>query len=566
MNQTEPKMPVKSSNALRASALMAAGSTFSRILGFVRTFLMGMVLGGSASIAANAYSAANVLPNSIWTLIGGGTLNAILVPAIVRAMKRPDAGSDYMSRLFTLVLTFSATLTVISMLFVPVLITVANSRLDPGTAQAATVLAYFLMPQILFSAVYIMVGQILNAHESFGPFQWAPALNNVVAIIGAILFLFLWGTQADGTKWSWQMITMLALIHVGGAAAQAILVFAWSRKIGIKIKLKWGFRGLGLGKLSTLGLWTLAMLALGQLAVFAGRWSTTTAVSIVEQIQNGSANHLIRDNYPGLASLDWSYTVFIIPQGIIAVALVTSIFSRMSTEARDEDHLAAYETYARMNRILLAPMALFTVLLVVLASPIMWVAIGGTSRLAAEANGLVLIGYALGLVPFAALYLVRRYFYAYEDARTSFIVQIPITAISLLAVWPILEFVDPKYAAATAAAVLSFGNLLAWLLSLLILNSAAIKRGINVVKVNKGQVSTFIRICLASLVSGVIGFALFNLVEEWIWISRIHALGVSTLVGAAISLVFFLCCILLRVNEVLIAINMVLSRVKRSKA
>lgn len=62
---------------LQASVLMASGSMVSRLLGFVRNFLFGAILGGSMSSAANAFSAANTLPNTIWLLVGGGTLNAI---------------------------------------------------------------------------------------------------------------------------------------------------------------------------------------------------------------------------------------------------------------------------------------------------------------------------------------------------------------------------------------------------------------------------------------------------------------------------------------------------------
>ncbi|MDO5644708.1 MAG: lipid II flippase MurJ [Dermabacter sp.] len=552
------------SMALRASALMAAGSTFSRLLGFVRTFLMGMVLGGSASIAANAYSAANVLPNSIWILIGGGTLNAILVPAIVRSMKRPDGGNDYMSRLFTLVIVASGAVTALCMLAVPLLLTVANSRLDPGTMQAATVLAYWLMPQMMFSAVYIMFGQILNAHESFGPYQWAPAFNNVVAIIGAIIFLALWGSQPDGTEWTWAMIAVLALSQVGGVAAQGLLVFLWTRKIGLRIRLKWGFRGLGLGSLSKLGLWTLGMLFLGQIGVFAMRWSTNGAVSEVERLQSSGGNKAVRDLYPALATLDWSYTVFMIPQGIIAVALVTSVFPRMASQASDHDHAGAYRTYSAMNRVLLVPMILASVVLCVLAAPIMWVAIGGTSPTAAQANGLVLAGYVVGLTPFAALYLVKRFFYAYEDARMSFMMQIPVTLVSLLALWPILAFVDPRYATATATVVSSLGNLIAWLMGL-----AFMRRKLSQLGVDSSTMSgtstllTLVRLLIAAAFAAAAGWGLLALAGDLTWTSRPTAVLVGLVVASAMSLVFIAAAFVLRVSEVREAGSIIGRRLRR---
>ena len=181
--------PASRSRLMKASVVMASGSIVSRLLGFVRNFLFGAILAGSMSGAASAFSAANALPNTVWLLVGGGTLNAILVPAIVRAVKRPDRGSEYVSKLMTLVATAAAVLTLLCMVAVPVLLVLTSGALPPETYALAIQLGYWMMPQIFFSALYVMCGQLLNAHDSFGPYQWAPVLNNLVGIVGAAIFL-----------------------------------------------------------------------------------------------------------------------------------------------------------------------------------------------------------------------------------------------------------------------------------------------------------------------------------------------------------------------------------------
>ena len=40
--------------------------------------------------------------------------------------------------------------------------------------------AYWCLPQIFFYALYSLLGEVLNARGVFGPFTWAPVLNNVV--------------------------------------------------------------------------------------------------------------------------------------------------------------------------------------------------------------------------------------------------------------------------------------------------------------------------------------------------------------------------------------------------
>ncbi|HET9518706.1 MAG TPA: lipid II flippase MurJ, partial [Actinoplanes sp.] len=56
------------------SAIMAAGSLVSRIIGFVRTALLGMTLGAAAGSVGDAYTTAQMLPGQIYELLLGGIL------------------------------------------------------------------------------------------------------------------------------------------------------------------------------------------------------------------------------------------------------------------------------------------------------------------------------------------------------------------------------------------------------------------------------------------------------------------------------------------------------------
>ena len=89
------------SSGARASAIMASGTLVSRILGFVKTFLITVAI-GSAATMADVFQLANTLPNQIYVLIAGGVFNAVLVPQIIKASKSEDEGADYISRLLTL--------------------------------------------------------------------------------------------------------------------------------------------------------------------------------------------------------------------------------------------------------------------------------------------------------------------------------------------------------------------------------------------------------------------------------------------------------------------------------
>ncbi|MGQ4495390.1 murein biosynthesis integral membrane protein MurJ [Dermabacteraceae bacterium P13101] len=537
--------PASRSFLLRASAIMAAGTIVSRVLGFVKNFLMGMVFGGSQTIAADAFSAANVLPNSVWILVGGGTLNAILVPAVVRAMKNHDGGADYISRLMTLVMLLAGGLTVLCTLAVPLLLPIANGVLPAEKYVLALTLGYWLMPQIVFSAFYVLCGHILNAHNAFAAYAWAPALNNVVAIIGAVAFLFMYGTQTGQHGWTMSMVVTLAIINLGGSTAQGVLVWIAIRGLGLKLRPKWGFRGMGLTKLGKIGGWSIAMLTLGQVAVFATRWSTTTASQTSERLQRaGDAAYV---SYPAISAIDNSYLAFMLPQSIITVSLVTAIFPAISRSAAAQDHAQAHNQYTQMSRMLAIPMMLCTVLFSVLAAPVMWVIVGRSGQQGSIALGWVLAAYMIGLVPFAATYLMKRMFYAYEDARTPFLMQIPITLTSLMAVWPILHFVDPRWATATAALVSSLGTCFAWILGAWVLSRQLRERGLKMDIMP--SVFVYLKLIAASLASALVGLGALWLVWEYVWLNRLTAVLLGSVVGAVITAVFVGITLLLKVQE-----------------
>lgn len=556
--------PATRHRLLRATAAMASGSIVSRLLGFIRNFLMGVIVVGTGTGVSTAVSAANFLPNTIWIFVGGGVLNAILVPAIVRAVERPDRGSDYISRLMTLVMTGATVLTVVCIALVPVLVLVSSGDLQGPTLALAIQLGFWMMPQIIFSAMYVLCGQLLNAHDSFGPYQWAPVMNNVVGILGAVAFLAVWGSEPDPTAWTLGMIIAFASFNVGGSAAQVAFLLVFVRKLHLHLRPRWGFRGLGLGKLGRIGLWTLAMLGVAQLGIFATRWSTIRA-------QHASAEHTrIHDalgaaQFPSLFALDSSYMAFMIPQGIIGVALVTAAFPSIARSASRSQHADVLHTYSRTSRLLAVPMVLASILFIGLSAPIMFVIVGGTSRIGAQANGLVLAGYMMGLLPFALTYLIKRVCYAYENSRAPFWMQVPNTLVSLLAIWPILQFVDPRWAAATATLVSSFGNLTSWVLGSWLLSRSMRKAGADVPERREGLIA-LAKLLFAGAVALGVGLGLSHVIGDAFWINRPVAVALGGGVGLVMTLLFVALAWLLRVEELRDMIDTIGRRLRRRAA
>ena len=83
---------------LRSSAVMAAGTAASRVLGLARSLVLIAAL-GATGVAADTFDTANKIPNILYMLLAGGVLNAVLVPQIVRATKEGDGGQQYVNQI-----------------------------------------------------------------------------------------------------------------------------------------------------------------------------------------------------------------------------------------------------------------------------------------------------------------------------------------------------------------------------------------------------------------------------------------------------------------------------------
>src|SRR6266516_2668502 len=66
----------------RSTAVMAVGTTLSRVTGFLRVSALAYAL-GVVTVRADAYNVANNTPNIVFELVLGGILTSVFVPVFV---------------------------------------------------------------------------------------------------------------------------------------------------------------------------------------------------------------------------------------------------------------------------------------------------------------------------------------------------------------------------------------------------------------------------------------------------------------------------------------------------
>lgn len=403
----------------RHTTLMASGTAVSRVLGFGKGALLVYAIGLTGS-AANAFAVGNKLPNILYLLIAGGVLNAVLVPQVVRAYQRPD-GHEYVNRLLTLGAVLLTALAGILTVGAPLLVTLYTSFGDPRLTGLAVLIAYWCLPQVLFYGLYTLIGQVLNARGSFGPFMWAPVVNNLVAMAGLGVYVAVYGrwgahkafTDDPGT-WTGGQVALLAGTATLGVVAQALVLLVPLYRSGFRYRPRWGFRGVGLGRAGQVASWAFAGLVVGQLGILV----VTNVASAVGDAAGGGVG------LAGNAVYDYAFLVFMLPHSLVTVSLLTALFTGLSAKAAADDVRAVRAEISFGLR----TVGLFTVIaaavLMVLAYPLARVLQPAATAQDASALGTVIVVMLLGLPAFGAWSMAQRVFYAYEDARSMFPTQI----------------------------------------------------------------------------------------------------------------------------------------------
>ena len=383
----------------RASAMLASGTLVSRLLGFAKAWLLVQAI-GAISFAANAYGTATIVPNTVYAIIAQGILNAILVPQIVRASVNPDGGRAYINKLVTLGMVVFAAVAVVATFLSPVLVRLYG--LSGGQAELATSFAYWSLPQIFFLGLYTLLGEVLNARKSFGPFTWAPVVNNIVAIVMLAVFIIAFGAYGRGSThatWTPGMIALLAGGATLGVAVQALILFVFWRRVGLRFRFDFGWRGVNLGSAGKAAGWTFGMLIVSQIA---GLIETNVANSA------GAA-------YAGSFVMSNAWLIFMLPHGIIAVSIVTAFYTRMAEHAHRGSVAQFRDDFSRAARSIMFLIVLSSVVLIVVAYPVARVFTPSY-----QAMGNVLIAYLIGLVPFSLVFMAQRAFYSLGNTRTPF--------------------------------------------------------------------------------------------------------------------------------------------------
>ncbi|MGV9771657.1 murein biosynthesis integral membrane protein MurJ [Streptosporangium sp. NPDC003464] len=400
---------------LRTGRAMAVATLVSRITGFLRTLALVAALGLGTRLL-DAYTAANVTPNSIYELVMGGAAASVLVPLLVRVAADDNIDKDlFTQRLLSLVLYGLSTVVMATIIAAPLIVDLTVPGFSSAQRELAVDFTRIFLPQILFYGISATLAAILNVRGWFAAPMWAPVANNLVVIATAGTFLLVGGTGRLETLTQGQML-LLSIGTSAGVGAQMVVLAMVTRRAGLPLRLRADPRGIAVRRIAAMAGWTIASVTAAQVALIV-------------------VNRLASQAGPGAVSVfSNAYTLFQLPYAVIAVTVITGLLPRMSRAASEHDLsqvTADLSQSLRLTGVVLVPVAAALVVLGPQLTTLLF-AHGNASPGAARLTGVVLAAYGLALVPFAGYQIMLRVYYALGDTRTPALISVAVSAALLV--------------------------------------------------------------------------------------------------------------------------------------
>lgn len=396
---------------MRSNLVVAAGTTLSRLTGLLRVMVFGYVIGKGA--LADAYLIGNETPNIVYELLLGGVLSATLVPMFTSFVEDddPERSTESTNVVITVTLVALAVLTFVAVVAAPLIFRLYTITTEGGVdpellREVGTLLTRVFLIQIFFYGAAGLANAYLNAQRRFFAAAWSPILANVIVIV-TLLSLpdGTWRlddvTTSDRVRWT------LGLGTTAGIAAMAIVLVPAVRQAGLQFRPTLTLRHPAIRRLLTMSMWTLGYVAANQVVI----------VVIRNLSGPGSGNS---------AAYFQAFTFFVLPHGLLAMSIATTFVPEMARAVGRKDR-AAFNARSSLGVRMIALLTLPAgVALFVMRRPLIGLLLehGEYTPTDAFITSRALAGFALGLVGFSVYLFALRGFYAHQDTRTPFIINV----------------------------------------------------------------------------------------------------------------------------------------------
>jgi putative peptidoglycan lipid II flippase len=379
---------------LRSTAVFSAMTLLSRIAGFARDMLQATLFGTGG--AMSAFIVAYRIPNFLRRVFAEGSMSMAFVPVLNEIRERGDKAAlkDFVDHMAGALCAVVLVVCGIGVLLAPVITGLfASGWIDePEKFALTTHMLRITFPYLLFISMMSLAASVLNSFGKFALPAFTPVLHNLTLIAAMLWLAPRFDIQPVGLAWG---------VLIAGAL-QLVLLWPALGRLGLRPRLKSGFRHPEVRKVAKLMLPTLFSSSVAQVNLLVG---TAFAALLVD------------------GSVDWLYysdRLIEFPLGLFGVAIGTVILPHLSRRhaATDaEGYSAALDWGLRVALLAGVPAALG---LLLLADPITATVYnyGKFSAFDTHMAAISLTLMSIGIPAFMLSKVLSPAFYARQDTRT----------------------------------------------------------------------------------------------------------------------------------------------------
>jgi putative peptidoglycan lipid II flippase len=413
-------MSVASTHSSRVVS-MASGTLISRLTGLVRVLVLAWVLGFTP--LADAFNLANTVPNMLFDLVLGGIATATFIPVFVErlALDGERRAWKSISSVITASLIVLFLASVVSWFLAPHIIdgftflqrTSSAHSAVTSASQLATVAAQrsvasellrWFVPQIFFYGVIGIATALLNIRGRFGVATWVPVANNLVCIGVLIWFHLVDPSPVLGALSGSHDLLWLGLGTTLGVAVQFLcLVPSLARSDLWRLSFRLDLHDPGVKRVGRLGSWTLLVVLANQLSLY-----------VVLAYAFG-----IGGNGP-VSAYTYGWSFMQMPYAVVVVSVLGALTPQLAAFSTDKDYEGLSERLRfglRQSLVIIIPC---TLVLIVLAQPLVAILLNHVNAAHRLPVGTVLAILAAGLPGFTVFQLAVRGLQSMQRARQVF--------------------------------------------------------------------------------------------------------------------------------------------------
>ena len=381
-------------NLLKTLATVSGMTLLSRILGFVRDFVIARAFG--AGMATDAFFVAFRLPNLLRRLFAEGAFSQAFVPMLAEYRnQRGEADTKLLvDRVASILALIVSLVALFGMVATPIIIwlTAPGFSGDPEKFALTVTLTRIMFPYILFMSLVAMAAGILNTWSRFALPAFTPVMLNLAMILGALVLTRYFDTPIIAMAWA---------VFVGGALQLTIQIPALM-KIGMLPRFDLAWQDEGVRRI-------LKLMAPAVLGVSVSQISLLINTIFASFLETGSVSWLY-----------YADRLMEFPAGMLGAALGTILLPSLAkthANGQREEFSALLDWGLRLTLMLALPSALA---LAILAVPLLSTLFqhGAFTADAVLRTREALVAYSIGLTGLILVKILAPGFYARQDIRT----------------------------------------------------------------------------------------------------------------------------------------------------